>query len=170
MNRAEVLKLLSPQGAEDRCIYELTGNLGQLFKNFNDPISSPFFTEKLRILDVDTQKHVVFDTISQSWVELTNELLDSIPKTYTFASRPESVRMELDYFLRGCGLIKHSFIWSVDNIPKASFAKLRSQSNLDFHGRYTATPWLPQIKKLGRMIHGWYIIDDDDWNKIYRKE
>lgn len=75
--------------------------------------------------------------------------------------------MEIDYFIRGCGLLKHQFIWSTDAVSKENFAKIASNTNVAFCGRYTLTPWFPQIQKLGRMTRGFYMIDDDDWLKIY---
>lgn len=164
----EILELLCERGAEARVIHSYCGQLGQLFDDFEAPISTPRGADCLRIL-VDGQ-YWVFDVIEDKWIPLTEQLLDSIPKTYTFAPRPSMVEMEMDYFVRGSGLLKHSFVWSVDAIPKELFAKVASMNNKKFHGRYTVTPWLPRIANLGRISSGWYIVDDEDWAIIYEKK
>lgn len=131
------MDLIDPRGADSRIIHLMLGNLGQLFDDFNAPISTPKFASRLRVRDYDSDQHEVFDTVLGEWVPLTEELYNRIPKTYTFAPRPENIEMEMDCFVRGCGLLKHSFVWSVNSIPKEDFEKVASNANIAWCGRYT---------------------------------
>lgn len=167
MFQSYILDLLNPHCAEKRVIHKIFGNLGELFMDLNAPIAIPKGSNKLRLIDLKTGQYQVFDTQDNKWLTLNQELLDSIPKTYTYAPRPQNVDMELDYFVRGCGLVKHHFIWSVDALPKDDFAKITSNTNIAWRGRYTMTPWMPRIQNLGRMSGGFYELDNDDWAKIY---
>lgn len=148
-------------------IHSFLGDLGQLFVNLNEPIAIPKGTNKIRVWDNDNQENQVYDTEADEWVTLSQSLYNSIPYTYTFAPQPQNVDMEIDFFARGCGLLKHSFIWSTDSIPKNNFAKIASNVNIAWRGRYTVTPWFPSIHSLGRMMNGYYVMEDTDWQKIY---
>lgn len=161
------MKLLSPKGAQERVIHIMIGTLGQLFDDITAPIAIPKSARKLRVYDCEKEEHQIFDTHANQWIKLSKELYDSIPNTFTFAPRPTNLDMELDYFVRGCGLLKHSFIWSLDSIPKSVFEKIASKSNTDCRGRYTLTPWLPPISRLGRMERGFYVMNNADWMIIY---
>lgn len=154
------------KGAEERAIHLMTGTLGQLFVDLNAPICKLRGANDWYIEDTDGQR-AVFDTVTGKWVPLTKQLINIIPDTYTFAPRPENVSMELDYFVRGSGLINHSFVWSNPSIPKDLYAVVVTHTNFNFHGRYTVTPWVPKMKNLGRMVKGFYVVSDDDWNFLY---
>lgn len=166
-----VLELLSPHGdgAEACVLHTYFGILGQLFKDLNEPITAPKGANNIAVHCHETGKSRVFDTIECRWITLNKLLIESIPPTFTFAPKPTSVDMELDYFLRAAGLIKHSFVWSTDSIPVETFYNVRSDRNNFFRGRYTLTPWLPQIGTLGHMTkYGFYCIDDEDWVKAFQ--
>lgn len=165
MNGPTIIELLKKNGSEARLIYMYSGRLGQLFTNFGAQISTPIGTNLVYV--ENNGQRMVFDNMVNAWVPLTEALLESIPNTYTFAPRPESTEMEMDYYARGCGLLKHSFVWSMVQIPKELFAKVATNENIKFRGRYTVTPWLPHISQLGRLIKGWYVIEDDDWTILY---
>lgn len=165
MNGATIISLLKEDGAEDRLIFLYAGQVGQLFANFGGQISTPHGTNEV-FVERNGQR-IVFDNVLDTWVPLTEKLLETIPNTYTFAPKPESREMEMDYFARGCGLIKHSFVWSMDQIPKDLFAKVASNTNIAFRGRYTVTPWLPHISRIGQLINGWFVTEDDDFKVLY---
>lgn len=166
--RPNIIELLNPRRADARVIHGMLGTLGQLFDDINAPIATPKSVKRLRVRDCESGHYEVFDTEVGEWVHLTEELYNRIPRTFTFAPRPENAGMELDYFVRGCGLVKHSFVWSVNPIPRDVFEKVASNMNITWCGRYTLTPWFPRVQNLGRMMHGFYIMDDDDWRKIYK--
>ena len=148
-----------------RALHVINGTLGELFKDFDEPITAPKGTNTIFIEDPRNGKLEVFDNFENRWVSAT--ILESISPTFTFAPKPTNVYMELDYFLRGAGLPKHSYIWSTDSIPVDVFYSIRSDQNNFFRGRYTVTPWLPQIAKLGRIYEGFYETDDDDWELTF---
>lgn len=167
MYRPQIFEMTSPQGGEERTVHTMLGRLGQLFRHFDRPISTPRGANQFRVFDNTNGRFEVFDKVLNNWVALDDEMLEHIPHTYTFAPKPVNKHMELDYFVRGVGLLKHSFIWSTKSIPKDHFALLKSIKNRDFNGRYTVTPWLPQIENLGRLEHGFYVIHTDDWLLTY---
>lgn len=162
-----MLEILSPNGAQKRMLHTVLGYLGQLFQNFDDPVTAPKGSRKLFVFDETKQRYEVFDNVLGEWIPLDLELYNNIPETYTFAPKPETIEMELDYFVRGAGLLKHNFVWAVDAIPPDIYRKVRSGTNQAYRGRYTLTPWLPQIAGLGRMECGFYSIDEDDWQKTF---
>lgn len=165
--QSTVLKLLDPKTSNARVFHSLFGHVGQLFQNFDEAIAIPKGNTRMKIIDPNRNQNEVFDNNANQWVPLTDDLFRSIPKTFTFAPKPVNVDMELDYYVRGAGLIKHSFIWATDAILKEHFSKIASNKNKEFIGRYTLTPWMPKISNLGRMLNGWYVIDDEDWEVMY---
>lgn len=97
----------------------------------------------------DHRERQIFDTVEKKWIPFTEELLLSIPHTFTYAPRPINNAMQVDYYIRACGLPKHVFIWAVDRIPRNHYGLIRSCGQ-QFIGRYTFTPQLPSIKEIGR--------------------
>lgn len=156
-----------PSERRRRLRHTMHGNLGELFRNFDDPISKPRGSNSLVIHDMETDIREIYDNVNEEWIPLTNDLRERIPPTFTFAPRPINVFMELDYFVRGAGLLNHSYIWSVDSIPRENFGKFQSNTNAAFRGRYTVTPWYPQIQTLGKLENGFYVINELDWHKIF---
>lgn len=165
MYQPNILELLGPREKEARVFHVMLGTLGQLFQDLNAPITSPKLTNKIVVEDEHSGKKEIFDNFENRWVSM--KVLEGIPSTFTFVPKPSNVLMELDYFLRGAGLVKHSYVWATNSIPVDVFYDIRSDRNNFFRGRYTVTPWLPQIATLGRMSNGFYEIDDDDWQLIF---
>lgn len=159
-------KLLDIKGAEERAIHLNNGVLGQLFVNLDAPVSKVKGANQWYIEDTDGQP-AVYDTWTDKLVPLTKQIINIIPETYTYAPRPQNVDMELDYFVRGSGLINHTFIWSSPSIPKDIFATFATHTNFSFLGRYTVTPWVPKINNLGQMVNGFYVMEDEDWVFMY---
>lgn len=166
--------LLDKNGAEERLLYALLAPLGMLFSGFYAEIGKPIQSEYFCAPDGLERK--IFDKGYGEWFWFTDELYESLPKTFTFAPRPIDVNMEMDYFARSFGLSKHHFIWSdnVESIPREHFAALLSKKNDMFHGRYTFTPWLPQIERLGRLEFvtndfRHYVADEEDSDAIFGK-
>lgn len=162
-------EMLHQHAGSFRYQYTFYGRFGSLFTNIDEPIAKPAGADQLRLVDINGNvQNVIFDTEYDEWVPLTAELLHQIPETFTYAPKPISCEMELDYFVRSAGLIKHAFIWSGDAISRNDFAKIRSQSNAIYRGRYTLTPWLPQIGTLGVLDEiGIYAISEGDRAKMY---
>lgn len=104
-----LLDLLSPNGQNQRLFHAVNGTLGQLLTNIEGPISRPKDADFWFVKNAEGQREV-YDTSISQWVLLTDELLESIPKTYSFVPRPENAEIGLDYFVRGSGLLKHSFV------------------------------------------------------------
>lgn len=161
----DILKLLGPREPEERVVHTLLGTLGQLFQDFDAPIATPKCTNKIIVEDAYSGRMEIYDNFENRWTSL--KVLESIPSTFTFAPKPTNLLMELDYFLRGAGLVKHSFVWASESIPVDVFYDIRSDRNNFFRGRYTVTPWLPKISNLGRMSDGFYEIDDMDWKLTF---
>lgn len=156
-----------PSESRRRRMHVRHGYLGQLFTDFNNPIAKtkgPGFS----ICDYDSENSEIYDNVIEEWVPLTTDLYRSIPQTYTFAPQPDHVQMEMEYFIRSAGLLNHSFIWSTISIPRENYLKIRSFTNAAFRGRYTVTPWFPQIDTLGKVEHGFYVINTDGYRIIYR--
>ncbi|XP_055307484.1 uncharacterized protein LOC129571693 [Sitodiplosis mosellana] len=169
MDSNKIMGLVSfmQAGAEARAMHELTGTLGQLFDGLDNPIASPIGTNDIFVWDQHKDAYLVYDNFTEDWVKLTNSLYESIPPTYTMVPRPQNVQMEMDYFVRGVGLLKHAYVWSIDGIPKDVFPKIASTSNAFYRGRYTVLPWMPNVHSIGRMEKGFYVLDDEDWEKLY---
>lgn len=133
-------------GAEARAIHEIIGTLGQLFDGLDNPIASPIGTNDIFVWDHHKEAYMVYDNSTEDWVKLTSSLYESIPPTYTMVPGPQNVPMEMDYFARGVGLLKHEYVWSIDGIThgitKNVFAKIASKSNAFYRGRYTVLPWM----------------------------
>lgn len=166
LREIDLTKLLSGLSSEDRALYSNFGTLGQLFNNFDGPVATPKNANNWVFFGSDG-KPSVYDTWEKKWVPLTNQLFNIIPNTYTFAPRPENVAMELDYFVRGSGLINHSFVWSHPSISKNEYGLVATHTNITNHGRFTVTPWVPHMNQLGRMQKGFYVLEHEDWNFIY---
>lgn len=163
------MDLLNPKNESTRVFHAGIGLFGQLFLNFDDPIVKTKGHDRIWGFTVGSHQPQVFDNTISDWIPMTVELFQSIPPTFTFAPKPDSVMMELDYFLRGAGLVKHSFVWATESIPVDTYAKVRSVTNQQFRGRYTVTPWFPPIQTLGRQVGDDYIIADEDWDKMFEK-
>lgn len=91
----------------------------------------------------------MFDRRFGAWIPFNDEI---VPWTYTLAPKPKNRFDELDYFIRGGGLIKHKFIWlpeSTNTLTFEQFEKLKSNRNMKMHGRYTMTPHIPMITNNG---------------------
>lgn len=161
------MDLLDPEKGVNREFHTEIGVLGQLFLNFDAPIAKTKGYDRIWGFSEGSRQPEVYDNTIGEWIPMTVELFHSISPTYTFAPKPHSILMELDYFLRGAGLVKHSFVWATESIPKDTFAKVRSVTNQQFRGRYTVTPWFPQIQTLGRQIGGEYVITEEDWDKMF---
>lgn len=88
---------------------------------------------------------MMYDNIFNEWVPFDP---NNVPWTYSYAPRPRSTLMELDYFLRSVGLIKHKYIW-VDHpergIHREIFAMIASRTNKEFLGRFTVTVAMPPL-------------------------
>lgn len=161
-----MLNLLIPRGGYLRKQYHSYGQLGDLFNNFHEPISAPIGADRINV-KFDA-KPMVYDSVAREWIPFTNRLFDDIPPTFTFAPRPIGLVMELDYFVRSAGLVKHSFVWSIDSIPRDLFGRICCQTNIDFRGRYTFTPWLPDIRSMGVLENsGAYSVSAEDLAKTY---
>lgn len=164
-------EVLNPNGGKLRKYYIFFGELGRLFTNFHDPIAIPKGADNIHVIDKSDKYAVIYDNFIDDWIPLTDEMIENTAKTYTYAPKPITLEMELDYFVRSAGLIKHAFIWSGNMIPRDNFAKIRNQYNANFRGRYTFTPWLPQIHSLGVLDNNsLYHISLNDRLKIYNDE
>lgn len=161
------MELLHPKGGVKRTMHTMLGTLGQLFINFDAPIARTLGSDRIRARDEGSCQAEVFDNAIGEWIPMTPELFEAIPRTYTFAPQPDSVLMELDYFVRGAGLLKHAFVWATNSIPAETYCMVRCDTNKKFRGRYTVTPWLPSIHNLGQNIGGDYFISDEDWDVIF---
>lgn len=165
--------LLKVDGQIERAQYGLLNlPIGFLFRNFIGPVSTPRGNDLLCLWKPNSNREI-YDTVLNKSVPYTKELLESIPKTYTFAPRPTDHDIEVEYFARSAGLPKHAWIWSdgVRAMTQATYGLIRSNENAEFHGQYTFTPLLPQIKSLGRWERAGpndiYVIDSDDWEKLF---
>lgn len=158
----DIRTLLNEDACEERVLYTFLAPFGMLFDDFYGIMTAP--VQSKNFCSPNDFKRNIYDKVSGKWVDFTQELYEIIPKTFTFAPRPVNIEMEMDYFVRSFGLPKHHFVWSnkLDGIPKEIFAGIRSVKNGMFRGRYTFTPWLPQIEKLGRLYSGFYMCEDDD--------
>lgn len=142
------------------------GQIGELFKNFDGIASRPRCN--IRILAEKQTNGMVFDNLEKEWVRLTDELIDETPPSFTYSPKPFNLDMELDYFLRSAGLIKHMYVWSVDGgIPREMYAAINSSKNKVSLGRYTVLPWAPSIKELPRIQNGFFINSANDRRIIY---
>lgn len=163
----DIRDLVKKDGADERVLYSLLAPLGMLFPYFLDPIGVPSQSENFCLPNGPKRK--IFDQEVGEWIWFNAELYESIPNTYSFAPRPIDVHMEMDYFVRSFGLPKHHFIWSDGSkgILREHFGLVRSIQNGKFHGHYTLTPWLPSIKNLGRLMSGFYVTDNEDYEAIF---
>lgn len=109
-------------------------------------------------VDKETGKEVMFDNILGRWVPYEPEW---VPWTYSMATAPKNVSVELDYFVRSTALVNHKFIWAMDQIPINVFEKLKSRTNHDFIGRFVIKRWYPTVLEPGRAV-GQFIERDQD--------
>lgn len=166
-----IIRLLHSKGDMVRLHYSIFGKLGDLFRNFDGPIAIPKGTNKIVAKDEDSGESQVYDRFINQWVPFTDSLLESIPPTFSYVPKPTNLDLEVDYFVRSAGLIKHAFVWSdsheKEGIPWEQFCQIRGSRNIKYRGRFTLTPWLPRIEKMARMENGCYIVSEKDWKIIY---
>lgn len=164
-----ILDLIDVNGAEHRILYDYLATLGSLFIGFNEAIGVPKGNTLLCTWNKMAPERSIFDTVEDKWVPFTERLYDSIPETYTFAQRPVDQQLEMDYFVRSCGLPNHRFIWSTDSISMKHYGWVISETNKLFRGRYTFTPYMPRIKNMGRIEFGFYSIENSDWDILFKR-
>lgn len=145
-------------------MYKFLAELGSMFTNFDGPIVVPIGNE---ILSAWRPNRMIFDNLEKRWIPYTKEFLESLPRTCTFVPKSTTTEMEMDYFVRACGLPKHVFIWSTNGIDRENFAWIKSGRNMEYRGRYTFTPNLPNISTLGRMEGHFYVMEICDWDIIF---
>lgn len=122
LRRTNILTLLGPENGRERNYYTLFGRLGQLFRNFDDTIATPRGANNLFAVDEEAGQdgeHQVFDNVLNDWIPLTDELIRNIPETFTFAPKPFHREMELDYFVRSTGLLKHALKHRLQSKPRS---------------------------------------------------
>lgn len=162
--------LIKTDGQLERAQYALLGlPLGYLFNRFDENISNPKGQQVVCSWKPGRQ---IYDTEKGDFVPYTETLIDNIPKTFTFAQRPENAEQEVEYYVRSVSLPKHSFYWSNSmneaGIPFGEYAAIKGFTNKAYRGRYTLTPNLPGIKKLGHYNEfGFYVMDEEDWDLLF---
>lgn len=93
-------------------------------------------------LQMDPYEHIyqikrklrLYDNSQRRWIKM---YIHDIPWTYTFAPRPTNYKMEARLWMFAARRVRHRFIWSREQIPKAVFCKIKSRSNSEYNGRFT---------------------------------
>lgn len=86
--RTNIAMLLMPSEGRRRLRHTMHGNLGELFRNFDDSISKPRGSNSLVVHDMETDVPEIYDKVNKEWIPLTNDLRERIPPTFSFAPRP----------------------------------------------------------------------------------
>lgn len=76
----------------------------------------------------------IFDQKTQQW---KMKHVNTIPVTYSYVPRPTNYMMEARLWIQTAHILRHKFIWSQPNIPKKSFEKIASETNVQNFDRYS---------------------------------
>lgn len=135
------------------------GRVGDLIYDPAQPLSVKRYPEIVARND-ENDGYIMYDNTYNEWVPFDP---DHVPWTFTYAPAPRNAMMELDYFLRSVGLVKHKFIW-VENahrgIHRDIFTMIVNSTNRAFLGRFTVAPIMPSIFQHAEMTRNGFIEQD----------
>lgn len=137
------------------------GRFGQLIDSTTERaafLHEPFVEIKS---EEGNEEYCAYNTKINNW-ELKKKM--DIVRTYSFLPVPQNKAMELDYFVRTCGLINHEIIWSKQQIPRSVFAQINSNTNIEAIAKFTITPWLPTAEGVCKFLgNGFMEYNDSDF-------